>query len=153
MKLRAFADGLDRYGADLAKWPATPGQAARALAAGDRRAAALLADAAGFEAALRAGDPAATMDEARAERLTRRVMRLTAERLPAPPPRLAAGGRRRVWATAPRGWVPRFAMPMAAAAMLGGWLGLHLPAHDAADASPASLAALVTPATTSPMGL
>lgn len=52
MKADQFEEALSRYGGDLDTWPAATRAAARALAAGDARAARMLADAVRLDEAL-----------------------------------------------------------------------------------------------------
>lgn len=151
MNMDAFRRGLDRYGANLDKWPEPRGRDARELAESDGRLAPLLAEAAAFEAMLKDCDPAAGIGDRRAARVVRRTMRLAAERPQSPSIPVAAGILSQV--AAPGGWFPRFAMPMAVAALLGGLLGTQLPGHGTMDAAQTSLATLVAPQSSNPMGL
>jgi hypothetical protein len=98
MRIDRFAALLDSFGADLARWPATDAAAARALLAESPGAQALMRDAAGLDAALRAsraGPDAETLARMRAH-VARQVARMPAP-VPAGPlhwlrPLLPVGG-------------------------------------------------------------
>jgi hypothetical protein len=64
MRLEIFEDGLDRYGGDLAKWPAELREEAETLVAGNAAAARLLAQSQRLDGLLMAATRPLTMDSA-----------------------------------------------------------------------------------------
>lgn len=131
MTLNQFSAALDRLGCALDRWPSAERQAAERLLATSAEAMRLLAQAALVETFVCDHDPAKAIGPDALVRLTNSVM----ARMPArPAPRRAwlrqlMDGIRLGGGTA-REWAPRFAISMAAAAMLGLVAGNLLPSPD-----------------------
>lgn len=128
MTPREFAAALERWGADMARWPEAERAAAVCLLDRSAEARTRLREAARLEGFIRANDPAGGLDAA----ALARVERCVRARLPASAPRRGGPG----WPEVGRRWLPRFAVSIATAAALGLIIGDLLPVYADRPGSP-----------------
>ncbi len=131
MTLEEFSAALDRFGAGIAGWPETEREAAMSLLAQSAQAQALLVGATRLEAFVQAHDPARAIGPDALARVMNGVM--------ANLPRQRQRPTLAQWLGLPelsREWLPRFAVSMAAAALLGVIVGGRLPINTIERLSP-----------------
>lgn len=136
MTLSQFSAGLDRWGAGLAHWPECERRAATSLLESSAEAQAMIIAAVRLEAFIRVHDPAqAVGDDA-----LLRVMNSVMAGLPkgAPARRCGLAGLREWLGSMDGGreWLPRLAMSVATAAVLGLVVGDHLVVNGGQQVSP-----------------
>lgn len=130
MTLDEFSATLDRRGAGIAGWPEAERKAAMALLARSTEAQVLLVGATRLEAFVQANDPANAVGRDALVRVMNGVMANVPK---APPPRRLSLAQ---WLGLPGEWLPRFAVSMAAAALLGVVVGGRLPVNTVEQLSP-----------------
>jgi hypothetical protein len=136
MTLSQFNAALDRWGADLARWPESERDAANALLTHSAEAGAVLAGALQLDAFMRTNDPARAMGNDALVRVMNSVMANLPKAAPARRRKLAAF---REWLGMPDmggEWLPRFAVSMTAAVVLGLVVSDHLAVNTVQYLSP-----------------
>lgn len=141
MTLSQFSAGLDRWGAGLARWPECDRRAATSLLERSAEAQAMMIAAVRLDAFIRVHDPAQAVGDDALPRVMNSVM--------ASLPKVAPARRSwlgRSWLAGlgewlgsmdgGREWLPRFAMSMATAAVLGLVVGDHLVVNGGQQVSP-----------------
>lgn len=144
MTLSQFIDALDRYGSALDRWPPAERDAARRLLEQSAEATVEWTEAVQLEQFIRGNDPATAIGTDAVIRLSNAVM----ARLPAQPRRRQGLWKRLLLDFGLHGsnlvWVPRFAMSMAVAALLGFAASNHLTDTAAQQVSAAELLSMST---------
>lgn len=131
-----FSVALDRWGANLANWPEDQRNASETLLKHSAEARAMLAEIARMEAFIQTNDPAQAMGDDALMRVMNSVMAALPKAEPAGRSTLAA---LRDWlgmAGMGSEWLPRFAVSLSTAAVLGLMVADRLSVHTTQQLSP-----------------
>lgn len=145
MTLEQFLQALDRLGSDLDNWPLTLRNEAYRLLRRDLHAREALAADRHIQAFMSTHDPANAFSPASLARVSAMVSARIAD---ASPPRLSWRDHLQAFRhpkTTCRTWLPRFAMSLASAAILGTMIGQTLPQRDLAPVELLALSSLALP--------